>query len=82
MKSRTTRQFRDLFARLPWRVKHQAREAYKLFQLNPAHHGLRFKQVHSNPPTYSVRVGMGYRAVGVMDGDTVIWKCPSKLRLA
>ena len=31
------------------------------------------KGVHSDPPTYSVRVGIGYRAVGVVDADTVIW---------
>jgi hypothetical protein len=73
MKSRTTRQFRDLYAGLPRRAKQQAREAYKLFQHNAAHPGLRFKQIHSNPPTYSVRVGIGYRAVGVLDGDMVIW---------
>jgi hypothetical protein len=29
--------------------------------------------VHPDPPTYSARVGIGCRAVGVLDGDTVIW---------
>jgi hypothetical protein len=73
MKSRTTRRFRDLFATLPGRVQHQARESYRLFAQNPAHPGLHFKQVHLDPPTYSARVGISYRAVGVLDGDTVIW---------
>lgn len=65
--------FRELLAGLPESVRRQARAAYRLFQADPAHPGLRFKQVHPTPPTYSARVGIGYRAVGVLDGDTVIW---------
>lgn len=73
MKSRTTRQFRELFAELPAQVQQQARQAYRLFQQNPNHPGLRFKQVHADPPTHSARVGIAYRAVGGLDGDTVVW---------
>ena len=73
MNSRTTRRFRELFTGLPAQVRQQARQAYRLFRQNPAHPGLRFKQVHTDPPTYSVRVGAHYRAVGILDGDTVIW---------
>jgi hypothetical protein len=73
MNSRTTRRFRELLAVLPAHVRQQAREAYRLFQQNPAHPGLRFKQVHSDPPIYSARVGISYRAVGVLDGDTIVW---------
>lgn len=73
MNSRTTRQFRALFASLPERVRRQAREAHRLFLQNPRHPGLHFKQVHLDPPVYSARVGIGYRAVGVRDGDMIIW---------
>jgi len=73
MNSRITRRFRELFAALPARVQDQARQAYRLFRQNPTHPGLRFKQVHADPPTYSARVGIGHRAVGVRDGNTVIW---------
>jgi hypothetical protein len=73
MNSHTTRRFRELLARLPAHVQQQARDAYRLFRQNPAHPGLRFKQVHADPPIYSARVGIGYRAVGALDGDTVIW---------
>ena len=73
MNSRTTRQFRALFAALPAHVQRQAREAYRLFQGDPTHPGLRFKQVHADPPTYSARVGISYRALAVLEGDTVIW---------
>ena len=73
MNSRTTRRFRDLLAALPSHVRAQAKEAYELFRQNSSNPGLHFKKVHQDPPTYSARVGIGYRAVGVMDGDTVIW---------
>ena len=73
MKSRTTRAFRELLADLPAHVRAQAREAYQLFLADASHPGLRFKQVHNPPPTYSVRIGIGHRAVGVMDGGTVTW---------
>lgn len=73
MKSHTTRQFRELFMFLPLRIQRQAREAYRLFRRKPANPGLRFKQVLADPPTYSVRVGIGYRALGIVEGGTVIW---------
>jgi hypothetical protein len=73
MKSRTTRSFRVLLAALPEHVRKQAREAYRLFVLNPAHPSLHFKLVHAKPPTYSVRIGLAYRAVGVLADDTIIW---------
>jgi hypothetical protein len=73
MKSYTTRQFRRLFASLPRHVQDQTRHAYRLFRQNVAHRGLHFKRVFADPPMYSARVGIGYRAVGVLDGDTIIW---------
>ena len=73
MKSRTTRRFRELLAWLPAHVRAQAREAYELFRQNPSHPGLHFKKVHSDPPTYSARVGIDYRAVGALDNDTMVW---------
>lgn len=73
MTSHVTRRFRQLFAELPSQAQRQAKHAYRLFCENPSHPGLRFKQVHSDPPTYSVRVGIGYRAIGVRDGDRLIW---------
>ena len=51
----------------------QARAAYRLFQENPAHPGLQFKQVHTVEPIYSARVGLGYRAVALRESDAVIW---------
>jgi hypothetical protein len=73
MISHVTRSFRELFNALPGRVQKQARESYRLFIENPRHPGLHFKQVHADPPTYSARVGIGYRVLGVVEADVVIW---------
>jgi hypothetical protein len=73
MNSRTTRRFREHFALLPTRIQRQARAAYRLFQNDPAHPGLRFKQVLTDPRIHSARVGLNYRALGVRRGDNITW---------
>lgn len=73
MISHTTERFRKAFRKLPKSVQRQAKEAYKFFSKNPYHPSLRFKQIHSQKQIYSVRVGLGYRAVGVRDGDDIVW---------
>jgi len=71
--SRTTRSFRLAFARLPEDIQEQARRAYRLFRTDPTHPGLRFKKVEQNENVYSVRVGLGYRALGSLEGSTILW---------
>jgi hypothetical protein len=71
--SRTTQRFRKALAALPEPVRAQAQLAYRLFQQDPWHPGLQFKQVHSSKPIYSARVGLGYRALGVRDDGDIIW---------
>jgi mRNA-degrading endonuclease RelE of RelBE toxin-antitoxin system len=71
--SHTAERFRKAFKGLPKSVQRQARDAYKLFSKHPHHPSLRFKQIHPQKPIYSVRVGLGYRAVGVRDGDEIVW---------
>ncbi len=73
MLSRTTEAFRSLLATLPKPVQDKASSAYALWSANPAHPSLRFKKVHSTLPIYSVRIDRAYRAVGVLNGDTVVW---------
>ena len=73
MISRTTERFREALAGLPEQVRRRAKEAYKLFQADPNHPGLRFKKVHATEPVYSVRVSGDYRALGVLNGDEIIW---------
>lgn len=73
MKSRTTIEFRKLFANLPKQVQDQTRAAYRQFKDDPSYPSLRFKKVHPELPIYSACISKGYRAVGQLDGDTVIW---------
>jgi hypothetical protein len=73
IESRTTRRFREAFANLPEGIQRQARRAYVLFRRDHHHPSLRFKKVDEESNTFSVRVGLGYRALGVMEGSTIIW---------
>ena len=73
IESRTTRGFRTAFAALPEEIQSQARRAYQLFRANPDHPSLRFKKVDETENVYSVRIGLGYRALGVLDGSVIIW---------
>jgi mRNA-degrading endonuclease RelE of RelBE toxin-antitoxin system len=73
VKSRITAQFRKAFADLPKQVQEQTRQAYRQFIQDSGHPSLRFKKIHSELPIYSARISKNYRAVGQLDGDTVIW---------
>ena len=73
MTSKTTQRFREALAQLPEHVRHRARDAYRLFYDNPSHPSLRFRQVHPTRPIYSARVGLGYRALGARDANTIVW---------
>ncbi len=73
MKSRTTERFRRLYAAAGGKRQLQIKRAYKLWQENPAHPSVRFKKVHETEPIYSARVDIDWRAVGVLEGDTVVW---------
>lgn len=73
MKSRTTERFRKALASLPVHVRKQAREAYRQFKRDPERRSLRFKQVHTTLPIYSVRIGKGYPALGQKDAKGIVW---------
>ena len=73
MTSHTTERFWKAFEELPRHIQRKARETYQLWRQNPYHPSLQFKQVHTREPIYSVRVGIGWRAVGVKSEDTMVW---------
>jgi hypothetical protein len=73
VKSYTTASFREHFKLLSKQLQKQAREAYRHFQADPNYPGVRFKKVHPTKPIYSARVGKGHRAVGVLEGDEIVW---------
>lgn len=66
-------EFLVLYRDLPASVRQQARQAYSLFQQDPHHPGLRFRQVHPTRPIFSARVGLHYRAVGIRQGSDISW---------
>jgi hypothetical protein len=71
--SKLTDEFRACFRRLPKRIKRQARKNYKLWKANPHHPGTDFKRVGKKSPIYSVRIGIGWRALGLKQANTVLW---------
>lgn len=72
MESRRSKRFRELFRALPPDAKRQAYASYRLFIRDPRYPSLHFKKLHDN--LYSVRVGISYRALGVMENpDLIIW---------
>ncbi len=73
MNSQTTPSFWKHYRALPADVRQRTRQAYKLWRANPAHPSLSFKRVKESQPLYSVRIGLAYRAVGLLKADTVTW---------
>ncbi len=73
MKAKATPGFWRQYARLPRNVRRRARKAYQLWQANPQHPSLHFKRVDETEPIYSVRVGGGYRVLGVLEENTMVW---------
>jgi mRNA-degrading endonuclease RelE of RelBE toxin-antitoxin system len=73
VESRTTRRFWRSFGGLAPDVQRDAKRAYRIFQENPGHPGLQFKKLEGHEDVYSVRIGLGYRALAVVKGDRVVW---------
>ena len=67
MRSQLTEDFVQRFGRLPVEVRARARRVYRLWQKDPSHPSLRFKRVHGREPVYAVRIGLGWRALGLSD---------------
>lgn len=73
MKSRTTRKFWRQFDSLPAAIQEHAHRSYQQFRADPTYPALNFKKVQSDDPVYSVRIGIHYRALGLLDGETITW---------
>lgn len=73
MKSRGTPRFWAAYGALPVDVRDAAQKAYAFFREDTRHPSLRFKRVHETEPVYSVRIGIGYRALGLLENDEVVW---------
>jgi hypothetical protein len=73
MKSSVAKGFRKRLDGLPKEVQEQAARAYALWRSDPYHPGLQFKRVSQRQPIYSVRIGIGYRALGLREADHIFW---------
>ncbi len=73
MKSATLPSFWTQYKKLSEPTRKSARKAYRLWQENPFHPSLHFKCLDSNVGLWSVRVTRSYRALGIMENDTVTW---------
>jgi len=73
MKAQTAKSFWKHYWALPPEIRRKAQQAYAIWRDNPAHPSLFFKRVKESQPLYSVRIGLGYRALGLLKGDAVSW---------
>ena len=73
MNSYLTDEFIECFRDLPDSVKEQARKSYRLWRDNPRHPSLHFKRIHSTQSIYSVRISLGWRALGLVEGENIYW---------
>ena len=73
MISKTTERFWKCYADIPLTVRKQAKEAYKQFLEDPYYPSLHFKQIHSTRPIFSVRITINYRAIGIIQGEEIVW---------
>ncbi len=73
MKSSTSKEFRKKLDQLPVAIQEQAARAYALWSSDPYHPSLQFKRVSPSQPVYSVRIGIGYRALGLRKDEQIYW---------
>lgn len=73
MKSKALSSFWKRYNKLPDDVKDLADKAYRLFKLNPQYPGLQFKCVDTEENIYSARIGLYYRALGILQDDEIVW---------
>jgi hypothetical protein len=73
MKSATLPSFWTAYNVLDDIAKRQARKAYLLRSQNPFHPSLHFKCINDGEGLWSVRITLGHRAIGILEGDTVTW---------
>lgn len=70
MQSRATKSFWDCYNALPSEVRRQALKQYRIWKMDPSHQSLQFKRIGNK---WSARISAKYRALGVGEGQTVVW---------
>ena len=69
MISRGAPEFWQRYQELPTEIQAATRKAYRLFNRDPAHPGLRLERLRSDPRAWSVRVTRDIRAVAFRRGE-------------
>jgi hypothetical protein len=73
MKSLTLPSFWESYRNLDESIRRQAQKSYLIWSQNPFHPSLHFKCINHAEDLWSVRITRGYRALGIMENNTVIW---------
>ena len=73
IQSQMVQSFWDNYGALPESVKKRARKVYKLWRDNPFYPSLHFKCIDHKEHIWSIRITLGYRALGLYEDDTVTW---------
>ncbi len=71
MIGKTHRRFWKAFEKLPKSVQELAREKYALWKRDPFYRSLHFEERRNG--VCVVRIGNSYRALGLREGDAVLW---------
>jgi hypothetical protein len=71
LKSKALPSFWKCFESLPTEIQELARQKYRLWQGNPFHTSLNFKEVRAR--VWSIRITQKYRALGQESGDMIVW---------
>jgi hypothetical protein len=69
MKSAVLPSFWTAYRSLNEETRQRARKAYRLWVQNPFHPSLRLKCINSEENAWSARISLGYRAVGILQGE-------------
>ena len=70
MRHFTSSDFWRHFERLPEQIKETADKNFKLLKTDPHHPSLKLKKIND---FYSVRIGLKYRALGIVAPEGIIW---------
>lgn len=73
MQSKATPRFWKCYRELPQEIKRLARKNYRIWKNDPYHPSLHFQKMNDSDHIYSVRIGLNWRALGLLKGDTVYW---------
>jgi hypothetical protein len=71
VRSKVKSSFWEYLNHLPQPVQSMAREKFRVWQGDPFHPSLQFKEIRTN--LWSVRINDNYRALGWRHGGLIVW---------